>query len=187
MTPQPDADPGDVTIRQLSSRVVYQNPWMQLREDMIQRPDGSEGIYSYVDKPDFALIIPIEQDGFHLIEQYRYPVSHRSWEFPQGTLPNREDADPEYLARRELAEETGLRARQIRRLGYLHPAKGMSSQACTVFIADGLEACQHAREHEEQDMRQCWFTRPDVENMIRAGTITDAATIAAYLLYLFSR
>lgn len=186
MTPQPDTDPGAVTIRQLSSRVVYQNPWMQLREDVIQRPDGSEGIYSYVDKPDFAIIIPIEPDGFHLIEQYRYPVSHRSWEFPQGTLPNRKDADPADLARRELAEETGLRARRIRRLGYLHPAKGMSSQACTVFVAEGLEAGQPAREHEEQDMRQRLFTRADFENMIRAGTITDAATIAAYLLYLFS-
>jgi 8-oxo-dGTP pyrophosphatase MutT (NUDIX family) len=186
MTPQPDTNPGDVTIRQLSSRVVYQNPWMQLREDVIQRPDGSPGIYSYVDKPDFALIIPIEQDGFHLIEQYRYPVSHRSWEFPQGTLPNRKDADPADLARRELAEETGLRARHIYRLGNLHPAKGMSSQACTVFIAEGLEAGQHAREQEEQDMRQRRFTQADLENMIRTGSITDAATIAAYLLYLFS-
>jgi hypothetical protein len=62
---------------------------MQLREDVIQRPDGSQGIYSYVEKPDFALIIPVERDGFHLVEQYRYPVSHRSWEFPQGTLPDR--------------------------------------------------------------------------------------------------
>lgn len=56
-----------------------------------------------------------------------------------------------------------------------------------MFIADGLEAGQHAREHEEQDMRQHLFTRVELENMIRAGTITDSATIAAYLLYLFSR
>src|SRR3954452_21668920 len=129
MTPQPETNFADATIRQLSSRVVYQNPWMQLLEDVIQRPDGSQGMYSYVDKPDFALIIPIEQDEFHIIEQYRYPVSHRSWEFPQGTLPGRKDADPLDLARRELAEETGLRARHMHRLGQLHPAKGMSSQA----------------------------------------------------------
>jgi len=61
---------------------------MRLREDVIQRPDGSQGIHSYVEKPDFALIIPVDRDGFHLVEQYRYPVSHRSWEFPQGTLPH---------------------------------------------------------------------------------------------------
>ncbi|MGH3869630.1 MAG: NUDIX domain-containing protein [Pseudonocardiaceae bacterium] len=75
-----------------------------------------------------------------MVEQYRYPVSHRSWEFPQGTLPNREDGDPAALARRELAEETGLRAGRLDRLGYLYPAKGMSSQAFTVFVADHLEA-----------------------------------------------
>lgn len=186
MTPQPDTDPHDATIQRVTSRIVYENPWMQLREDVIQRPDGSRGIYSYVEKPDFALIIPVEQDGFHLVEQYRYPVSHRSWEFPQGTLPNREDGDPTELARRELAEETGLRAGHIYHLGYLHPAKGMSSQGCTVFVAEQLEGGQHSREHEEQDMRQHRFSRDNVENMIRSGTVTDGSTIAAYMLYLLS-
>jgi hypothetical protein len=73
--------PDDLTIEQVSSLVVYHNQWMQVREDVIRRPDGSQGIYSYIDKPDFALVIPVERDGFHLVEQYRYPVSHRSWEF----------------------------------------------------------------------------------------------------------
>lgn len=184
MTPQPEIGPSDAAIQRVSSRIVYQNPWMQLREDVIQRPDGSHGIYSYVEKPDFALIIPVERDGFHLVEQYRYPVSHRSWEFPQGTLPNREDGDPTGLARRELAEETGLRAGRIYRLGHLYPAKGMSSQGCTVLVAEQLEIGQHSREHEEQDMRQCWFSRADLEDMIRGGIVSDDSTIAAYMLYL---
>lgn len=175
-----------MAIQRISSRVVYENPWMYLREDVVERPDGSRGAYAYIDKPDFALVIPVERDGFHLIEQYRYPVSHRSWEFPQGTLPSREDADPTELARRELAEETGFRAKHIHRLGYLHPAKGMSSQGCAVFIAEGLEAGQHSREHEEQDMRQRWFSQAGLADMIKDGIITDAPTIAAYLLYLLS-
>lgn len=160
---------------------------MQLREDAIQRPDGSQGIYSYVEKPDFALIIPVERGGFHLVEQYRYPVSHRSWEFPQGTPPNREDADPTELARKELTEETGLRAGRLQRLGHLYSAKGMSSQGFTVFVADQLEVGEHSREHEEQDMRQHWFASAELEDMIRGGIVTDDSTIAAYLLYLLSR
>jgi 8-oxo-dGTP pyrophosphatase MutT (NUDIX family) len=166
MTPPPDAARGaGQAIEQVSSRVVYDNPWMTFREDVIRRPDGSEGIYSYVEKPDFALIIPVDRGGFHLVEQYRYPVGHRSWEFPQGTLPNREDGEPAELARRELAEETGLRARRLYHLGDLHPA----------------------REHEEQDMAQRWVSRSDFEDMIRSGLVTDDSTLAAYLLFLLHR
>lgn len=74
MTQRPDAHrQSGPSIEQVSSRVVYSNPWMTLREDVIRRPDGSEGVYSYVEEPDFALIIPIDREGFHLVEQYRYP------------------------------------------------------------------------------------------------------------------
>jgi 8-oxo-dGTP pyrophosphatase MutT (NUDIX family) len=157
---------------------------MTLREDVIRRPDGSKGIYAYVEKPDFALIIPIERGGFHLVEQYRYPVGHRSWEFPQGTLPNRERGDPLELARRELAEETGLRARRLYHLGNLHPAKGISSQGFAVFVAEDLEVGHPAREHEEQDMRQRWVSRTEFERMVRDGVVTDDSTLAAYLMLL---
>lgn len=159
---------------------------MKLREDRIKRPDGSEGIYSYVEKPDFSLIVPVDRGGFHLIEQYRYPVAHRSWEFPQGTRPDWGEGDPAELARAELAQETGLQAGHLYQIGYLHPAKGMSSQGCAVFVADDLNAGKHSREREEQDMRQRWISRAGFENMVRRGEITDDATLAAYTLYLLN-
>ena len=65
-------DDGTITVR--ASRVVYENPWMRVREDAIGRPDGSAGIYGVVEKPDFALVIPVDADGVWLVEQYRYPV-----------------------------------------------------------------------------------------------------------------
>lgn len=183
MSPR-SSEPDQPTIRRISARVVYENPWLVLREDRIERPDGSQGNYSYIDKPDFALVIPVERDGFHLVEQYRYPVSRRSWEFPQGSFPNRADGDPAELARHELAQETGLRARRLDRIGYLHTAVGMSSQAYAVFIAEDLTVGEHAREPEEQDMIHRWIVRTDFEDMIRNGEITDDSTLAAYTLFL---
>ena len=72
-------------VRTTSSRLAYQNPWIRVREDVIERDDGSVGLYGVVERPDFALVIPAEADGFWLVEQFRYPLGRRSWEFPQGT------------------------------------------------------------------------------------------------------
>ncbi|MCW2899116.1 MAG: ADP-ribose pyrophosphatase [Streptosporangiaceae bacterium] len=167
---------------QTGTRLVYQNRWMSLREDEIRLPDGSAGIYSVVDKPTAALIIPMEGDGFHLIEQFRYPLSRRSWEFPSGTWPDARKAPTEDLARAELAEETGFRAGTLRRLGRMALAPGITSQECDVFLATDLTAGAHAREDTEQGMAQRWFPRSEFEDMIRGGDITDSPTIAAYAL-----
>lgn len=174
----------DGVVRQVSTRTVYRNPWLSLREDEVRRPDGSPGIYSVVDKPDFALVIPAGPDGFHLVEQYRYPVGGRYWEFPQGTTSGGQVLAPEDLARAELAEETGLRADRMELLGHLHCAYGMSSQGFDVFLATGLTPGPTAREATEQDMRQRRVGRVEFEELVRAGRITDDSTLAAYALLL---
>ena len=171
-------------IEQLSSREIYPNPWLSLREDEVRRPDGSAGIYSVVDKPDFALVIPAEPDGFHVVEQYRYPVRGRYWEFPQGTAAGGAVVPPEELARAELAEETGLRAGSLELLGHLHCAYGMSSQGFDVFLATELTPGTPAREESEQDMRQRRVSRAEFEDLVRAGRVTDDSTVAAYALLL---
>ena len=159
---------------------------MTLREDDILRPDGSTGIYAVVDKPTYALVIPRDGDRFHLVEQFRYPLGLRRWEFPQGTAPEQAHLDPGELAARELREETGLRAAAMSALGQLDVAPGMSSQRGWVFLATGITEGEHEREHEEQDMHSAWFSRAAIERMIRDGEITDAQTIAAWTLLLLS-
>jgi len=168
----------------LSSRQVYANSWMTVREDDIRRPDGSEGVYGVVDKPTYALVIPRDGDRLHLVEQFRYPIGMRRWEFPAGTAPDRADLDPAELAVRELAEETGLRAGRKERIGLLDVAPGMSSQRGHVYLASELTEGEPQREHSEQDMRQAWFTTPEFERMIADGELTDAQSIAAYQLLL---
>lgn len=75
----------DRVVRRISSREVYCNAWLSVREDEVVRADGSTGVYGVVDKPDFAVVIPKDFDGFWLVEQFRYPVGRRAWEFPQGS------------------------------------------------------------------------------------------------------
>jgi 8-oxo-dGTP pyrophosphatase MutT (NUDIX family) len=170
----------------MASREVYRNNWMTLREDDIRRPDGSTGIYAVVDKPTYALVIPRDGDRFHLVEQFRYPLGLRRWEFPQGTAPEQEHLEAGELAARELREETGLRAASMTVLGQLDVAPGMSSQRGWVFLATGMTEGEHEREHEEQDMHSEWFTREQVERMIRDGVITDAQSIAAWALMMLA-
>ena len=174
----------DADIRMLASGVVYEDTWIRLRRDQIERRDGSRGTYAFVQKRDFALVIPVEDDGFHLVEEYRYPIGRRTWSFPQGGWPHGETGEPGELARLELAQETGLRARELVRLGSLHVAHGITDQAGHYFLATGLEPGTPERESEEQDMRQAWMPRARFEEMIGAGLITDDSTVAAYALLL---
>ena len=171
-------------VETLGSKQVYANPWMTVREDAIRRPDGSTSIYGVVESPDIALVIPADGDRLHLVEQYRYPVAGRRWEFPSGTADQRLDADAAALAARELREETGLVAGTLTPLGTLDIAPSMFSLQCRVFLATDLTHGAPERELEEQDMRSAWFTRADVERMISDGTITDAKSTAAYALLL---
>jgi 8-oxo-dGTP pyrophosphatase MutT (NUDIX family) len=171
-------------VERLGSRQVYANPWMTVREDDVRRADGSPGIYGVIDKPDYALVIAVRGDQVHLVEQFRYPLGLRRWEFPQGTAPNRADCPPAELAARELREETGLRAGRLVQIGLLDVAAGMSSQRGRVFLATELTGGRPEREVEEQDMRSTWFDRATVESMITQGDITDAQSIAAYGLLL---
>ena len=173
-------------IQTVATREIYRNSWLTLREDDIRRPDGSSGIYAVIDKPTYALVIARDGDRFHLVEQYRYPLGLRRWEFPQGVAPGLENSEPMELAERELREETGLRAEAMTLLGQLDVAPGMSSQRGWVFVATGITEGEHEREHEEQDMHSRWFSRAEVEQMMRDGEITCAQTIAAYALLLLS-
>jgi 8-oxo-dGDP phosphatase len=173
-----------IAVETLGSKQVYSNRWMTVREDEIRRLDGSTGIYCVVDSPDIALVIPADGDRFQLVEQYRYPVAGRCWEFPSGSADARLDVDATALAERELREETGLKAGKLTPLGTFDVAPGLLSQRCRVYLATDLTYGAPQRDLEEQDMNSAWFTRAEVERMISDGAITDAKSTAAYALLL---
>jgi ADP-ribose pyrophosphatase len=166
-------------IETIDSRVVYENRWMKVKEDSIRRRDGSAGIYGFVDKPDFAVIIPFDGERLHLVQQFRYPIGQRQWEFPQGSWEEEPDAKPEELARGELIEETGLSADRVEQIGQLFPLYGTATQSYRIFFATGLSQGNSQLSLEEQDLVVTSFTVEQVEAMILSGELRDAATVAA--------
>lgn len=86
-------------IVQHTTRTVYTNRWMNVREDEVGFPNGTRGIYGVVDKPDFVAVVPFDTLGkIHLVRQYRYPVSGSFWEIPQGSWEDIPGADPAEVA-----------------------------------------------------------------------------------------
>jgi ADP-ribose pyrophosphatase len=179
---QDDDDP----ILTLSSREVYRNRWMRVREDAIVRGDGREGIYGVVEKPAFALVIPHDRGWFYVVEQFRYAVGARTLEFPQGSWEADPTVSPEQLAAAELREETGLRAESLRYLGPVLTAPGYSNQVMHVFVAEQLSAGAQELSPEERGLRCQRIEVTRFQALVRSGEIRDASTLAAYALLQLS-
>jgi len=171
-----------MAIRTLSTREIYRNPWLSLREDEIQRSNGASGIYSVVDKQDCAVIVPIDGDHIWLVEQFRYTIGERALELPQGGW-EQDNVDPEELARGELREETGLIAGRMTELPWMWIAYGFTRQRQHVFVAEELVPGGHQRDPEESDMEIVRMPIAVFEQKLREGEIRDVCTLAAWASY----
>jgi 8-oxo-dGTP pyrophosphatase MutT (NUDIX family) len=164
----------------LSSRAVYENPWIGVREDEVIRPDGLPGIYGVVHFKNRAVgVLPVDRDGtIWLVGQYRYPLAAYSWEIPEGGCPETES--PEGTARRELREETGLVAGRLELVATSHLSNSVSDELGYVFRATELVKGADDQEGTERIAvrRVGW---EEAWRMYKAGQITDSLSVIAIL------
>lgn len=167
----------DLTETELSSETVFHGGLLHVKRDRVRLPDGHETGREYIVHPGAVLIIPMLDDGLLVFErQYRYPLRRTFIELPAGKI----DPDEAILAtgQRELLEETGYTARNWRCLAELHPCIGYSNEIIHIYLATGLQAGDHKRDHDESLEV---FTMPLEEAMeaVRRGEITDGKTMIA--------
>ncbi len=178
--PPEEADPW-VTI---SSTVAYENAWIRVDHREVIRPDGQPGIYGVVHFANrAAAIVPLSEDGrTWLVGQFRYTTGAYSWEVPEGGVPFGEDLVEG--ARRELAEETGIRATNVQQVAHCHLSNSVTDEEAFVFVATGLTFGDAQPEGTESlQIREVSFD--EALAMMDTGEITDGFSLIA--LYAVDR
>jgi 8-oxo-dGTP pyrophosphatase MutT (NUDIX family) len=163
-----------------STRIVYENDWMQVREDEVINPGGGRNQYGHVHFKNRAVAIIALDDEMNtwLVGQERYTLGEYSWELPMGGAPIPEG--PLVAARRELLEETGISAEHWAELMRLHTSNSITDELGFVFIATGLTIGETSFE-ETEDLTIRRLPVEDAVQMVLDGEITDAISVAALL------
>jgi 8-oxo-dGTP pyrophosphatase MutT (NUDIX family) len=161
-----------------SRRVAYENAWVTIWHDEVDRPDGSPGIYGVVHFVAAAVGVVVldADDRVLLVGQHRYTLDAYSWEIPEGGVPPGES--PLDGARRELREEAGVEATDWRELLRFHLSNSITDEAGVLFAARALRDGEAHPDPTEQ-LAVEWVPFDEALAMIADGQITDAMTIMA--------
>lgn len=163
----------------IASQQVYQGRLLDVRCDTVQLPDGGTATREYVVHPGAVMVVPLLDDGRLVIErQYRHPLKRVMLEFPAGKIDAGEPGIA--CAVRELAEETGYRAREWAHAGVLHNAIGYSNEGIQIWFARGLTLGDRGLD-EGEFLDVSTATLEELLDLARRGELTDAKTLIALL------
>jgi ADP-ribose pyrophosphatase len=165
--------------KMLSTRAVYYNKWLSLREDVVELPDGRTTIYGVVTCGQCVGVLPfVDPQTVLLIKQYRYVAGRVTWEMPTGGMHAGETM--EAAAQRELGEEIGYRAGRLTPVCTYHTSKSVVDETAHLFIGQDLvKATLPPDDTEFIEVRPFPFT--EALGMVLSGEIVDGMTIIAVL------
>jgi ADP-ribose pyrophosphatase len=169
------------TARILSSTSIYEGAVFGIRRDEVIEPSGVRAIREVITHPGSVVVLPVLPDGrILLIQQYRHATRQYLWELVAGRIDSGET--PKAAAARELIEETGYRAKRLRVFLEMFPTPGFLEEKMFLLLAEGLTAGEAEPEEDEKIISR-GYKHKELEEMIRAGKLRDAKSIAGILFY----
>lgn len=137
-----------------------------LRRDVVYHPGA------------VAMLVRDDKGRFLFVKQYRHPARDYLIEIPAGTLE--EGESPEETARRELLEEGGIVARELKFLTKFYVAPGYTTEIIHLYYVDDFQITSNSPE-EDEDIEILWIPESEALELIINGKIVDAKTIIALL------
>lgn len=155
---------------------------LRLEVDKVELSDGSTSVREVVRHPGASVMVPVTDTGHLLfVRQYRYPTSEVLLELPAGKLDPGEP--PQDCAARETAEETGWRPETVERLGEFYTAPGFSDELIHAFLVTDLKRDTEATRDADELVEVVELAPSEYDDLLVAGGIRDAKTIAAITLW----
>jgi ADP-ribose diphosphatase len=163
----------------ISSKEIYKNQWIRVREDQVITPSGTAGIYGVVETKPAIGVIPISDNlDTYLVGQYRYTLNTYSWEIPEGGGTDNED--PLLGAKRELQEETGLLAEKWTFLDTLYTSNSITDEIGYIYLAEDLKMAE-AMPDETEQLRIRKLPFKEAWQMVLSFEIKDSLAVIGLL------
>ena len=163
----------------ISSKELIRTPILWVTMDRAIDPDGFEIKRAIVQHRGSAVMMAVdERERILLVRQYRLPARQYLWELPAGRMD--EGETPLQAAKRELAEETGYRARTWKKLAEFYPSPGFLAEKMTIYLATELTEGEQTPMADER-IQTRWFSADEIDRMIERGKIPDGKTMIGFL------
>lgn len=161
----------------VTSKTVYENRWIKIVEDSVITPSGSNGIYTYMKSKDSVIITVLNNSNeLYLIRAFSYPDKSWNWELPGG---GSDGEDVARASKRELEEETGIKANTWKKLGSTRVCNGLMTERMTTYLATDISFDGEREVADEQISEARFFAMQEVDAMIERGEINDGQSITA--------
>jgi ADP-ribose pyrophosphatase len=168
-------------MKLISSTEISHTPIFRVTLDRAVDPDGFEIKRAIVQHGGSAVMMPVDERGrILLVRQYRLPARQYLWELPAGRMD--EGETPLQAAKRELGEETGLKAKKWKKIAEFYPSPGFLAEKMTIFLATELSQGEK-KPMEDERIETRWYTPRELKDWIHAGKIKDAKTMIGFCRY----
>ncbi len=170
------------TEKTISEKRAFEGRLVKVDSIDVELPDGRRSVREVVRHPGAAVVLLQGGDGaFVFVKQFRKAAGKAMLEIVAGTLE--EGEGPDECARREVGEEAGMTVISMEKLGVVFPAPGYSSEKLHIYFASASEGSEGCVPDEDENIETVSLSEAQIDGMVAEGSIDDAKTLAAWLLY----